>query len=147
MKDYVARTLGALATVVLFACDSPATSVSTTSTEPQPAPFSELKNRDCAVKILHDFLYETIMNYDGQHGLHVISPMTIEARTTRMRGVSGFVGHDRVNGMYFRGEGSSARYYFSDDYIPNGDNMACDLAERLLAVAKSQREVSSKATK
>ena len=139
MKEYVARTLGALATVVLFACNNPTTPVSTASTEPQPAPFSELRNQDCEVKRLHDSLYETILGYDGQHGLHVISPMTVEARTTKSKGVSGFVGHDRVKGMYFREDGSTAPMFFSSGYVPNGDAMACDLAETLLAVAKSQR--------
>ena len=139
MKEYVVRTLGALATVVLFTCNNPTTSVSTASTEPQPAPFSELRNLDCEVNRLHNSLYEKILGYDGQHDLHIISPMTVEARTTRLKGVSGFVGHDRVKGMYFREDGNTAPMFFSGGYVPNGDAMACDLAETLLAVAKSQR--------
>ena len=136
MINYVARTLGALAAVSLFACSDPV--APNTPMEPKPS-FSELKNNDCEVKRLHDSLYETILNYDGQQGLHVISPMTVEARTARMKGVAGFVGHDRVNGLYFRQDESMTPMYFSESYMPNGDEMACDLAERLLVVAQSQK--------
>jgi len=129
MVNYITRTLKVLATATLFACSNP--------TAPE-APL-ELRNSDCEVKRLHNSLYETILGYDGQHGLHIISPMTVELRTTRMKSVAGFVGHDRVRGMYFREDGSSMPTYFSEGYIPNGDPMACDLAERLLAVAESQR--------
>ncbi len=136
MTNYIARTLVGLATVALFACSNSAAPDASTESKPS---FSQLRNDDCEVKKLHDSLYETILGYDSQHGLHVVSPMTVEVRTTRIKGVAGFIGHDRVRGMYFKQDKDSIPMYFSQGYVPNGDEMACDLAEKLLAVAESQR--------
>jgi len=145
MVNYFGKGLAALATVYL-ACTSP-TTIPTVSVGPSPLPV--LKNDDCGVEKIHTQLYETIMNYDGQQGLSVKSPGRVELRFRPLYPY--VIGHDLEKGLYsFQDESTrtyipltgpnyteegSPRFYFSEGYVPRGDEMACDLAERLLDVS------------
>ncbi len=149
------RTLARIATVALFACNNPAppapiqkrfevTPVST------PAP---LRNDDCEVGEIHRRLQTEIMDYDGRKGLRVKSPERVELRFAPL--YPNVVGHELEKGMYcyvdasgvsyvpvtgpYSVEKSHPRHYFSESYVPNGNEMACDLADILLEVAESQR--------
>lgn len=151
------KTLSALVTAAFVSCSEQ----TPTRTEQILQPTQELpglKNDDCSVGKLHEAFYEKIAAHHGYEGVQVLSPAVIEtsflvrtelrldssagrASLTGVKAVNKYiVGHERTKGMYVRvARKTSVPHYFSEEYVPLGDEMACAFAEKLLKVVELAR--------
>jgi len=95
-------------------------------------------NGDCAVPELYDSMSDSIRGYDGMVGLSVDSMGRVELQVSHAE-FGGFVGYDSIKGMYLREDSGyhATTIFYSEGYVPNGTEMACELAETLLEARDS----------